>query len=86
MFNVKPHYFGIQFLADVNLAQAITSTIQTQKDVSVPYPVMPQENTTFKQDNVNVHQIKKELKEFGVILTKVVNVPLNCHFGMENTV
>jgi len=86
VFNVKPHYFGIQFLVDANLVHQITSTTQLPKDVNVPYLVMPQDNTTLQQDNVNAQLIKKEPEEFGVIQTKVVNALLNYHFGMENTV
>lgn len=86
VYNVLLHYFGIQFLEDANLVPKITFIIQLLKDASVRFHAMPQDNTILQQDNVNVQQIKKVPKEFGVILIKVANVHHNFHYGMESIV
>ena len=85
-FNAPPHCSGMLFQEDVLLAHLITFTTQLQRDVNAQSHVMLQDNLTLQQGNANVQLIKKEPKEFGVMLINLANAHQNSHCGMENIV
>lgn len=86
VFNVLLHFSGMLFKEDASHAHLITFITQHLRDVNAQSHVMLQDNTTLQPDNANVQLIKKEPKEFGVMLTNLVNAHQSSHCGMENTV